>query len=61
MLQKACKKLVGVYKKLTKNLLHLQASVHEIYVPPIQHSDWSEFTSYGTNIDIHLLKLIEVL
>ena len=27
-----------------------------IYTPPIEQSDWSEFTSHGTNITIHLHK-----
>ena len=44
---KACKKLVGVYLKLVGVYLdiHLQVGVHEIYTPPIEQSDWSEFTT----------------
>ena len=50
------KKLVGVYEKLVrvyktgKKYIHLQASIHEILAPPIQQSDWSEFTSHGTPV-----------
>ena len=32
--------------------IHLQVGVHEIYTPPIEQSDWSEFTT-TVQVDVY--------
>ena len=56
---KGCKdlvKLVGVYISVIHLHVFLQlrgVHVHEIYIPSIEQSDWSECTSHGTNTFIY--------
>ena len=44
--------LGGIYISVI-HLVFFYKTVHETCTPPIEQSDWSEFTSHGTNLLMH--------